>query len=93
MNLNDDKLNKRISSSKKGNKSKKNNNDFVIKRDESKIKERSITQKSNRRIKETTNENPLEDVEILRAMGLQMCNDCKCLYPLYLNRCPQCSES
>ena len=43
MNLNDDKLNKRISSSKKGNKSKKNNNDFVVKRDESKIKERSIT--------------------------------------------------
>ena len=93
MNLNDDKLNKRISSSKKGNKSKKNNNDFVVKRDESKIKERSITQKSNLRIKETTNENPLEDVEILRAMGVQMCNDCKCLYPLYLNRCPQCIES
>ncbi|MHA2039050.1 MAG: hypothetical protein ACW98X_21710 [Promethearchaeota archaeon] len=93
MNLNDDKLNKRISSSKKGNKSKKNNNDFVVKRDESKIKERSITQKSNRRIKETKNENPLEDVEILRAMGMQMCSVCKCLYPLYLNRCPQCIES
>jgi|TARA_R100000908_G_C3755618_1_gene150104 hypothetical protein len=93
VNLNDDKLNKRISSSKKGNKSKKNNNDFVVKRDESKIKERSITQKSNRRIKETKNENPLEDVEILRAMGMQMCNVCKCLYPLYLNRCPQCIES
>ena len=93
MNLNDDKLNKRISSSKKGNKSKKNNNDFVVKRDESKIKERSITQKSNRRIKETKNENPLEDVEILRAISMQMCNVCKCLYPLYLNRSPQCIES
>ena len=92
MNRNEDKSNKGISSSKKKNNSLKRNKDFFVKKDESKNKERSITQKSNRRIKETTNENPLEDVEILRAMGLQMCNDCKCLYPLYLNRCPQCSE-
>lgn len=37
-------------------------------------------------------ESPLEDMEILRAMGMDRCIDCKNLYPLHLNRCPICNK-
>jgi hypothetical protein len=36
-------------------------------------------------------ESPLEDMEILRAMGMDRCMDCNNLYPLHLNRCPNCN--
>ena len=37
-------------------------------------------------------DSPLEDMEILRGMGMDRCRDCKTLYPLHLNRCPSCNE-
>ena len=37
-------------------------------------------------------DSPLEDMEILRAMGMDRCMGCKNLYPLHLNRCPTCNE-
>lgn len=36
-------------------------------------------------------DSPLEDMEILRAMGMDKCMDCNNLYPLHLNRCPNCN--
>jgi len=45
------------------------------------------------KIRDDEFDNPLEDVEILRAMGVHRCISCKTLYPLHLNRCPSCSDS
>jgi hypothetical protein len=36
--------------------------------------------------------NPLEDMEIIRAMGMNRCKVCMRLYPVYLNRCPNCKD-
>tara|TARA_R110000782_G_scaffold220738_1_gene307965 strand:- start:847 stop:1128 length:282 start_codon:yes stop_codon:yes gene_type:complete len=92
MNNYSDKFNKEMSSSKNKKGVSKKDNSSPVKNEGSKIKGRSIIQKGNRRIKEATTENPLEDGEILRAMGMERCNVCKFLHPLYLNRCPQCIE-
>ncbi len=49
--------------------------------------------KSIPKVAEEDNENPLEDMEIIWAMGMDKCKDCNNLYPLHINRCPVCNNS
>ncbi len=58
---------------------------------------RERNSKNNSKIRDTKIQSddfdsPLEDMEILRAMGMDRCMVCKNLYPLHLNRCPICNK-
>ena len=45
-----------------------------------------------RHLHQDDDDNPLEDMEIIRAMGMDKCKDCNNLYPLHRNRCPICNN-
>lgn len=76
---------------RKGNKNVKNKSHKIFNKiDCSKDKDRNVLQKNTKRKEIEEPDNPLNDLEIIRAMGMDKCSSCNILYPLYLNRCPQC---